>query len=72
MSTVIDNFTRHKSDRSFTDQPIDDALLERIQHFLVHHYQISHVTIQMEYRPCSGPECNLNTLPSSHAHHHHH
>lgn len=30
MSTVIDNFTRHKSDRSFTDQPIDDALLERI------------------------------------------
>lgn len=49
-----------------------DALLERIQHFLIHHYQISHVTIQMEYRPCSGPECNLNTLPSGHAHHHHH
>ena len=28
-----------------------DALLERIQHFLIHHYQIEHATIQMEYQP---------------------
>ncbi|KHG49166.1 zinc transporter ZitB [Enterobacter hormaechei subsp. xiangfangensis] len=32
-----------------------DALLERIRHFLEHHYEIAHSTIQMEYQPCSGP-----------------
>lgn len=49
-----------------------DALLARIQHYLEHHYQIAHATIQMEYQPCSGPECHLNEAQTGHAHHHHH
>jgi cobalt-zinc-cadmium efflux system protein len=49
-----------------------DALLERIQHFLEHQYQISHTTIQMEYRPCSGPDCHLSEAQTGHDHHHHH
>lgn len=49
-----------------------DALLERIQHFLEHHYQIAHATIQMEYQPCSGPDCHLGETQAGHAHHHHH
>lgn len=48
-----------------------DALLERIQHFLIDHYQIEHATIQMEYQPCHGPDCHLNQKVSGHAHHHH-
>nr|WP_318382319.1 CDF family zinc transporter ZitB [uncultured Enterobacter sp.] len=48
-----------------------DALLGRISHFLVHHYAIEHATIQMEYQPCSGPNCALNTPQSGHLHHHH-
>jgi len=49
-----------------------DALLERIQHYLEHHYRIAHATIQMEYQPCSGPECHLNEVQAGHTHHHHH
>ncbi|STD18576.1 Zinc transporter zitB [Enterobacter asburiae] len=49
-----------------------DALLERIQHFLEHHYEIGHVTIQMEYQPCNGPDCHLNEAQSGHSHQHHH
>lgn len=49
-----------------------DALLGRIQHFLEHQYAISHVTIQMEYTPCQGPNCHLNEAQAGHAHHHHH
>ncbi|MGL4429696.1 MAG: CDF family zinc transporter ZitB [Silvania sp.] len=49
-----------------------DALLGRIQHFLEHQYAISHVTIQMEYTPCQGPDCHLNEAQTGHAHHHHH
>lgn len=49
-----------------------DALLGRIQHFLKHHYAISHVTIQMEYQPCKGPDCHLNETQPGHSHHHHH
>jgi cobalt-zinc-cadmium efflux system protein len=49
-----------------------DALLGRIQHFLEHHYEIGHATIQMEYQPCNGPECHLNETQTGHAHHHHH
>jgi cobalt-zinc-cadmium efflux system protein len=49
-----------------------DALLGRIQHYLEHHYQIAHATIQMEYQPCSGPECHLNEAQAAHDHHHHH
>ncbi|WP_205954678.1 nitroreductase family protein [Pantoea stewartii] len=30
MSEIINLFTRHKSERSFTDQPVDDAILDRI------------------------------------------
>ena len=49
-----------------------DALLGRIQHFLEHHYEISHATIQMEYQTCSGPDCHLNETQPGHSHHHHH
>ena len=49
-----------------------DALLGRIQHFLEHHYEISHATIQMEYQTCSGADCHLNETQSDHSHHHHH
>ncbi len=30
MNTIIDLFNDHKSERSFTDQAVDDATLERI------------------------------------------
>lgn len=49
-----------------------DALLDQIHHFLAHRYQIAHATVQMEYQPCSGPECTINDPQSGHAHHHHH
>lgn len=49
-----------------------DALLERIRHFLEHHYEIAHSTIQMEYQPCSGPDCHLNEAQYGHSHAHHH
>ena len=49
-----------------------DALLERIQHYLQHQYAIAHVTVQMEYRPCRGPECHLNEASAEQGHHHHH
>ncbi len=48
-----------------------DALLGRIHHFLEHEYQIEHATVQMEYQPCSGPQCDLNEHGHpGHAHHH--
>ncbi|HDG1690428.1 TPA: CDF family zinc transporter ZitB [Kluyvera georgiana] len=49
-----------------------DALLDRIHHFLEEHYQIEHATVQMEYQPCSGPECHLSEVHTGHGHHHHH
>lgn len=49
-----------------------DALLGSIHHFLAEQYQIEHATVQMEYQPCSGPECHLNEVHSGHEHHHHH
>ncbi|WP_437890242.1 CDF family zinc transporter ZitB [Phytobacter sp. V91] len=49
-----------------------DGLLRQIEHFLQHHYQIEHATIQMEYQPCNGPECHLSEMQSGHAHSHHH
>ena len=49
-----------------------DALLDRIHYFLEQQYQIDHATVQMEYQPCSGPECHLNEAHSEHGHHHHH
>ncbi|PPS59249.1 hypothetical protein CRX72_17360 [Pantoea sp. BRM17] len=30
MSSIIDLFAQHKSERSYTDQPVEDAVLERI------------------------------------------
>lgn len=47
-----------------------DALLERIQDFLMHEYHIAHATIQMEYQVCHGPDCHLNQTSSGHVHHH--
>ncbi|MTD40643.1 CDF family zinc transporter ZitB [Erwinia sp. CPCC 100877] len=47
-----------------------DALLSRIHHFLSHEYQIEHATVQMEYQPCHGPECDLNDNAPKHRHHH--
>jgi len=48
-----------------------DALLGRIHHFLEQEYQIEHATVQMEYQPCSGPNCDLNEHGHpDHAHHH--
>lgn len=48
-----------------------DALLARIHHFLEHEYQIAHATVQMEYRPCDGPHCDLHATGGDHAHHGH-
>ena len=47
-------------------------IFNRILHFLEHKYEIAHATVQMEYQPCSGPECHLNTMHAGHDHHHHH
>lgn len=49
-----------------------DALLKRIQHFLMHHYEIAHSTIQMEYQRCNVPDCHLSEAQSDPSHHHHH
>ncbi|MEA9390523.1 CDF family zinc transporter ZitB [Acerihabitans sp. TG2] len=49
-----------------------DALLRQIQHFLLHHYRISHVTVQMEYQQCVDDDCGIGQgTESVHAHHHH-
>ncbi|WP_312972150.1 CDF family zinc transporter ZitB [Atlantibacter sp.] len=48
-----------------------DALLGRIHHFLEHEYHVEHATVQMEYQPCSGPDCHLyQSTPDAHHHHH--
>lgn len=52
-----------------------DALLQRIQHYLLQKYRIGHATIQMEYQHCDMPDCLINEASgesNSHAHHHHH
>lgn len=53
-----------------------DGLLRRIQAYLLEHYQIGHVTIQMEYQHCNMPDCDLSehSPAGSHSHqgHHHH
>ncbi|UYU33027.1 CDF family zinc transporter ZitB [Siccibacter colletis] len=48
-----------------------DALLGRIHHFLAHEYQIAHATVQMEYQPCSGLDCDLSQTQPGHHHHDH-
>lgn len=49
-----------------------DKLLGEILHFLAHHYEIAHATVQMEYQPCSGPDCDLGETQSEHHLGHHH
>jgi cobalt-zinc-cadmium efflux system protein len=48
-----------------------DGLLQRIHHFLHQHYQIAHATVQMEYQPCSGTDCELGLDGQSAQHDHH-
>ena len=50
----------------------NDELLQRIQHHLLHHYQIGHATIQMEYQACETPDCVINQTSPAGGHHHHH
>ncbi|TKI07383.1 CDF family zinc transporter ZitB [Martelella alba] len=54
-----------------------DALLHRIQDYLLHQYHISHVTIQMEYQQCPEGDCGIMIAGQDqhdhvhlHAHHH--
>lgn len=48
-----------------------DGLLRRIHTYLHEHYQIEHATVQMEFQPCVGPDCELNGHVIEGAHHHH-
>ncbi|CNI72765.1 zinc transporter ZitB [Yersinia massiliensis] len=50
----------------------NDELLQRIQHHLLHHYNIGHATIQMEYQACETPDCVINQAAPAGGHHHHH
>ncbi|ATM85199.1 MULTISPECIES: CDF family zinc transporter ZitB [Yersinia] len=50
----------------------NDELLQRIQHHLLHHYDIGHATIQMEYQACETPDCVINQAAPAGDHHHHH
>ncbi|MBK0099147.1 CDF family zinc transporter ZitB [Erwinia sp. S63] len=49
-----------------------DGLLVRIHQYLHEHYQIAHATVQMEYQPCTGHDCELCAEQSSHHHSHEH
>lgn len=50
----------------------NDALLDKIQHYLLEKYQIGHATIQMEYGHCDTPDCTISAAPTSGGHGHHH
>jgi len=50
----------------------NDALLDKIQHYLLEKYQIGHATIQMEYGHCDTPDCLISSPPTSGGHGHHH
>lgn len=50
----------------------NDALLDKIQHYLLEKYQIGHATIQMEYGHCDTPDCLISTVPTTGGHGHHH
>lgn len=50
----------------------NDELLQRIQRHLLHHYNIGHATIQMEYQSCATPDCSINQAAPVGEHHHHH
>ncbi|EHU01545.1 CDF family zinc transporter ZitB [Pantoea stewartii] len=47
-----------------------DGLLRRIHTYLHDHYQIEHATVQMEFQPCVGPDCELNGQVIEEGHHH--
>lgn len=47
-----------------------DGLLRRIHTYLHDHYQIEHATVQMEFQPCVGPDCELNGKVIEEGHHH--
>jgi cobalt-zinc-cadmium efflux system protein len=47
-----------------------DGLLQRIQAYLLEHYKIGHVTIQMEYQHCETPDCGINRAPEPSEHSH--
>lgn len=49
-----------------------DVLLADIHQFLAREYHIAHATVQMEYRSCGGPDCDLNHVYHGTAHHHEH
>ncbi|MEQ6967587.1 CDF family zinc transporter ZitB [Pectobacterium polaris] len=56
-----------------------DALLRRIQEYLLKHYQIEHATVQMEYQRCDDDHCTFHYQESHHheshdadGHHHKH
>ncbi|WP_459176183.1 CDF family zinc transporter ZitB [Ewingella americana] len=49
-----------------------DALLDRIQKYLLDKYRIGHATIQMEYGECSTPDCLINENSAAEAGHDHH
>ena len=49
-----------------------DDLLQRVQHYLLHHYKISHATVQIEYQPCEKSECDIHQTGVAGAHVHHH
>jgi cobalt-zinc-cadmium efflux system protein len=52
-----------------------DALLHRIHDYLRENYQIAHATVQMEYQPCAGAECELGSgsaAATGHDHSHSH
>lgn len=49
-----------------------DALLHRIHDYLHRNYQIDHATVQMEYQPCGGDNCDLGHAGHQHSHHHPH
>lgn len=49
-----------------------DVLLHRIQDYLLEHYHIRHVTIQMEYRRCEEDNCEMHRgAISLHSHQYH-
>ncbi|WKV51885.1 CDF family zinc transporter ZitB [Dickeya fangzhongdai] len=49
-----------------------DALLQRIQHYLLDHYQVAHTTIQIEYQPCDDDHCDIQYQAGGQPHSHSH
>ncbi|AWK13760.1 CDF family zinc transporter ZitB [Candidatus Fukatsuia symbiotica] len=49
-----------------------DDLLQRIQQYLLTHYNIAHATIQTEYQHCKKADCDIGQLVSTTCKVHHH